>query len=73
MSSVDRRLSDYMFNLFAEDSVEPVILDNFMSSMSWPDICAAFSIDSVQALNLLFVPSMVPTEDNTAWLMFVLS
>ena len=63
------KFGDLAFHLFADKSGQPAIMENAIYNVSWSDICAASSMDSVQALNLFFVPSKVSIEDNAAWIM----
>ena len=70
LSSVYIRFGDWAFNLLADENGKPFIFENAIYSVSWPDICAVFSMDScVQALNLLFVPSKGYNVDNAASIM----
>ena len=52
LSSIHVRLCDCAFNLLAGESGKPIILENAIHIVIWPNIWAAFSMDFVQALNL---------------------
>ena len=48
LSTIHIRSGDQAFNLLANESGEPITLENAIHKVSWPDICAAFPMDSVQ-------------------------
>ena len=69
MSSVHVKFGDHAFNLLADDSGEPVNLESVIHTAIRPDICAAFSMDSFQSSDLLFVPLKVSMDVSAAHLM----
>ena len=63
------RFGDPVFNLLAVKSGEPINLEKPMHIAFWPDICVAFSTHSIQASNLLFIPSNISMDDSAACIM----
>ena len=66
LSSVHIRFGDQAFNLFADDSVEPVIFGKMLCIMCPNQIFVLHFYFSVQASNLPNVLSEVSIEDNAA-------
>ena len=56
LRSAQVRFGDLVFNWFAVDNWDLINLGKGICIVFWPDICATFSIASIQASNLLIVP-----------------
>ena len=69
LSSINVRFGDLAFNLLAGESGEPLNLEKAVHFAFWPDICAAFSMDSIQASNLLFIQSNISMDKSAACIM----
>ena len=67
LSSVHIRFGDLAFNLFAVESRELVNLEKAMHIAFCLDICAAFSMDSVQVS--IFFPPNIFMDNSTACIM----
>ena len=61
--------SNHAFNVLAAECGEPVNLEKVICLVFWPDICTSFSMDSVQASNVLFVPLKVSMGYSAAYIM----
>ena len=57
---------DLAFNLLTVKSAAPINVERAMHISFWPDICTEFSIASVQASNLLYVPLNICIDVNAA-------
>ena len=60
---------DLAYNLLAVKSREPIYLEKAVHIALWPKICTAFSKNSIQASNLLFVPLNVSIDESPACIM----
>ena len=69
LSLIHIRFGDLAFNLLAVESGECANLEKTMCIAFCPEICTAFSMDSIQASNFLFVPSNVSIDDSAAYIM----